>query len=272
MSVLYVSDLDGTLLNSDIELSEYTINTINNLIDKGMNFTFATARSLDSSYKIVEKLKLKLPVIVYNGVFIMKKDSKSIISSSTFTADDNRYIQSKISRYKLHPLVYTYIGKKECVCWDTDYVNEGISEYLLTRKNSERLTPTTTDNLYRGNIFYYTIIDSEENLRDFYNEVKSNSNLRVMLQKDIYNDYWWCEILPANASKANGILQLRDIYGFDRIVSFGDAINDIPMFSISDECYAVENASPELKDISTGELLSNNNDGVAHWLEENFTI
>ena len=43
---LYVSDLDGTLLRSDETLSEYTCNVINNLTEKGMVFSYATARSL----------------------------------------------------------------------------------------------------------------------------------------------------------------------------------------------------------------------------------
>lgn len=52
----------------------------------------------------------------------------------------------------------------------------------------------------------------------------------------------------------------------DRVVSFGDAINDIPMFRISDECYAVANAVTELKEIATGIIDSNEEDGVAKWL------
>ena len=53
------------------------------------------------------------------------------------------------------------------------------------------------------------------------------------------------------------------------MVSFGDAINDIPMFQISDECYAMENAVDELKEIATGVIGSNNADGVVKWLMAN---
>jgi len=54
----------------------------------------------------------------------------------------------------------------------------------------------------------------------------------------------------------------------DRIISFGDGMNDIPLFEISDECYAVANAVPELKERATGIIGSNENDGVAKWLLE----
>ena len=61
--------------------------------------------------------------------------------------------------------------------------------------------------------------------------------------------------------------KLKKIWKCDRVVSFGDAINDIPMFEISDECYAVENAVEELKVIADGVIESNEENGVAKWLE-----
>ena len=76
--------------------------------------------------------------------------------------------------------------------------------------------------------------------------------------------------MPITASKANGILQLKETYNFDRVVTFGDAINDVPMFQISDECYAMDNACEELKSIATKVILSNNQDGVALFLQEKF--
>lgn len=47
--VLYVSDLDGTLLNTRDKISDYSVETINALVEKGMLFTYATARSLVSA-------------------------------------------------------------------------------------------------------------------------------------------------------------------------------------------------------------------------------
>ncbi len=72
--------------------------------------------------------------------------------------------------------------------------------------------------------------------------------------------------MPKKASKAEAIKRLKEIWHCDRVVSFEDAINDIPMFEISDECYAVANAAPELKAYATGEVVSNDEDGVAKWL------
>lgn len=78
--------------------------------------------------------------------------------------------------------------------------------------------------------------------------------------------------MPAGATKANAIRKLKEICGCDKVISFGDAINDIPMFEISDECYAVENAVEELKAAADGVIQSNENDGVATWLEQHVRL
>jgi len=64
-------------------------------------------------------------------------------------------------------------------------------------------------------------------------------------------------------------LLVKRVIKCEKIVSFGDGKNDISMFEISDECYAVENAVDELRKISTDIISKNNDDGVAKWLDYN---
>ena len=61
-------------------------------------------------------------------------------------------------------------------------------------------------------------------------------------------------------------LKLKEMWDCTRVVSFGDAVNDLPMVEISDEAYAVANAVDELKAVATGIIESNEDDGVAKWL------
>ena len=70
--VLYVTDLDGTLLNRHDRISPFSIRVINGLVEKGMLFTYATARSLVSASRVAEGLTTKVPVIAYNGAFIFQ--------------------------------------------------------------------------------------------------------------------------------------------------------------------------------------------------------
>lgn len=113
--------------------------------------------------------------------------------------------------------------------------------------------------------FYFTCIDSEEKLYPLYRQFKEE--FYCVYQKDIYSGEQWLEIMPAKTSKANGRTEnLARLLGCRRIVCFCDGKNDIPMFRIADEYYAVANAAPELKEIATDIIPSNNEDGVAKWL------
>ena len=58
--------------------------------------------------------------------------------------------------------------------------------------------------------------------------------------------------------------------GLRKVIVFGDGKNDIDMFQMADESYAVANAHEELKKYATDVILSNDDDGVARWLEVNY--
>lgn len=119
-------------------------------------------------------------------------------------------------------------------------------------------------------MFYITCIDEKEKLEPLYHKYKDTYH--CVFQIDIYTKYQWLEIMPKAASKANAIKQLKEQLGCDRLVVFGDGKNDIDMFEIADEAYAVGNAVDELKEAATAVIGNNNEDGVAKWLEKNVII
>ena len=80
VKTLFVSDLDGTLLTSKENISAYSLENLNRLIDEqGLFFTYATARSLNSAAKACWGLRQNLPVILYNGALIMEPASKKVL-------------------------------------------------------------------------------------------------------------------------------------------------------------------------------------------------
>ena len=109
MKTLYVSDLDGTLLNSNTALTDTTIETINALVEEGMEFTFATARSITSASLVSRGLHLRIPLIVYNGVYLLDPDSHDILYSHSFTRQDAQDILNYLLRHDMIPFVYSYI-------------------------------------------------------------------------------------------------------------------------------------------------------------------
>ena len=118
-------------------------------------------------------------------------------------------------------------------------------------------------------MYYITCIDDEQKLYPLYKKLKKIPLLNCIYQKDIYSGRQWLEIMSVDASKANAVMQLKELLQCEKVVCFGDGKNDISMFKAADECYAVENAVDELKRIATGVIQSNNSDGVARWLLEN---
>lgn len=266
-NILYVSDLDGTLLNRQDRISDFTLSVINRLAGEGMAFTYATARSLSSASVVTKGLTVNLPAIVYNGVFVKNTRSGEILFSNTFQQDEAEYAVKLIKSEKACPLVYSMIDGQERVSYLAGRENDGIRRYLSLRRGDKRFRPLAdADKLYEGDIFYFTLIGEREELRGIYDRFKDHPSYHCILQQELYREEYWCEIMPVRATKANAVLQLKDFLGCGKIVSFGDALNDIPMFDISDACYAVENAAAELKEKASGIIGSIEMDGVAQWL------
>ena len=269
MKTLYITDLDGTLLNTSDHISPYSIQTINRLVEQGMLFSYATARSLVSASAVTKGLSAHIPVIAYNGCLIIHPDTREVAASLHFSEKEYLDARAQIQANGIFPIVYSYIDGVERLSWMPEHENEGILRYLGNRQGDPRLRPVhSPEELYAGKIFYFTCIGEKEDLLPVYQSVHPDSRYTCTLQQELYRPEYWCEIMPRQATKANAILKLKELWGCDRIVSFGDAVNDLPMFRISDECYAVENAVEELKEAATGIIPCNDADGVAHWLEE----
>lgn len=269
---LYVTDLDGTLLNKNDRINPKSIEIINSLVEKGMAFTYATARSLVSASVVTRGLSTNIPVIAYNGAFIFQPATGEILSREHFSREEMTYASDLIRTYEISPLVYAFIDGVEKVSWNPARENDGVQRYLSLRKGDRRLRPVENNaQLYEGEIFYFTCIGTKEELMPLYEAISKNKQYRCTIQQELYRPEYFCEIMPAGATKANAIRKLKEIRGCDKVISFGDAINDLPMFEISDACYAVENAVEELKAAADGVIGSNENDGVAKWLLEHFT-
>lgn len=266
---LYVTDLDGTLLNRQDKVSLRSIEIINGLVRRGMLFTYATARSLVSASVAAQGLSTDIPVIVYNGAFIIHPATGTILSQESFSAEEMGRVIEVLESFDISPLVYSYVEGEEKVSWITARENEGIRRYLSLRKGDRRLRPVADHReLYQGNMFYYTCIGEKDALQPVYDLFSRDARFRCTIQQELYRTEYWCEIMPAKATKAEAIMKLKKLWNCGRVVSFGDAINDLPMFEQSDECYAVANAVDELKAAATGIIGSNEEDGVALWLAE----
>lgn len=268
LNTLYVSDLDGTLLRSNEITSEYTNRIINSLTEKGMIFSYATARSLITAKKVTKGLTAKIPLIVYNGAFVVDNISEEILIANYFDNTVENVLDDLFNN-KVYPIVYAYISDKEKFSFVPELCTQGMNIFINSRKGDIRTNAVKTVNdLKSGKIFYITCIDEPRKLEPLYE--KYQHTFHCIYQKDIYSGEQWLEIMPKETSKSNAIKQLQALINYDRLVVFGDGKNDIDMFQLADEGYAVQNAHVDLKKYATAIIPSNDDDGVAKWLEHNY--
>lgn len=270
MKTLYVSDLDGTLLRSNERTSEYTNRVINSLTEKGMLFSYATARSLVTAKKVTKGIHAKIPLIVYNGAFVMDNVTGEIMVANFFSQSVCDVLEELFAN-KVYPIVYAYIEGEEKFSFVPELCTEGMKKFLQSRNGDIRTNAVKeAEELKKGELFYITCIDKEEKLKPLYEKYKDV--FHCVYQTDIYTKEQWLEIMPLEASKSNAIKQLQERLECEKLVVFGDGKNDIDMFALADESYAVQNAHEDLKKCATGIIASNDDDGVARWLEKHSEV
>ena len=271
MKTLYVSDLDGTLLRSDQKTSEYTNETINALVRDGMLFSYATARSWHTAHKVTDGLTAAFPLIVYNGAFIRDNASGKLLAENFFEKACAVKLVTELTESGVRPIVYAFVEGEEKFSYQKDIINAPTRDFVFSRAGDSRDRPVSgREELTAGEIFYIVCIDEPERLLPFFERCRELYH--CVYQRDIYSGEQWLEIMPREASKSHAIIQLKTLLGCGRLVVFGDGINDLDMFHIADEAYAVENAVPELKAAATAVIGSNDEDGVAKWLSANWQV
>ena len=265
---LYVSDLDGTLLTPEERISPFTRRVVNSLAAQGVAFTYATARSQHSADAVTAGLTKQLPVIVYNGVFVRQGEQRETLLHRAIPSQAREELEKAFAQQGLSPLVYTLLDGVERVLWRPDRETPGVAHYVSTRQGDERLLPVEDDRgLYRGEIFYYTLIGEREQLQPLWQQLQGNPTLTALLQEELYRPgEYWLEILSREASKASAARWLKQRLGCTRLVAFGDGLNDLPLFQEAQESCAVENARPEVQAAASQVIPGNERDGVARFL------
>lgn len=270
---LYVTDLDGTLLTSAGTVSPFTARTVNRLIeDRALPLTYATARSFSTASRVLAECRFRLPVIVYNGAFTVEATTGQVIDSRFLDESITQTVIAHCRRSGLPPLVYHYEHGADHVCWVADQPSLGIRNYLRDRPGDPRLSPSSGwDELPTRNVFYISIIGAAELIAELAATLPAEltSACTANVQVDTYYPTdTWLEITPLGATKATAVQAVRESIGATRLVCFGDNHNDLPLFGIADESYAVGNASPAVTAAATGLIETNDDDGVARWLSQ----
>lgn len=268
MKTLFLSDLDGTLLSPEKEITPQTAEILNHLLDRGLLFSYCTARSYHSAGALTRELHLSAPAVTHNGTFVVDPKTGRHLYTGSFSEEDSARLLLLLEREEVYPLTYFLVGEEEKVCWKTEKQSPGITRYLSTRGSDPRLMPVQGE-FPAGRLYYITAIADYGTLERLV-PVLREEGFTYNLQEEIYNrGEFWLEVMPGNITKASGARRVKEMTGADKLVCFGDNLNDAALFREADECYAVKNAVGVLRDMATGVIGSYEEDGVARWLEEN---
>lgn len=263
---LYITDLDGTLFNNQGEISEYTADIINNIINMGIRFSFATGKSYQTISSQISKLNLKMPCITYDGACINDCNGKLLKCYELQKSTLNRIIKDVYHKTSSF-LVYSLVDNKERIFWTREKINTYTKAYFNNRSADKRFYEVSTmKQFFMGQILFVAFIDCLENIKNLEMHLAAIGIKNVQINRDAYIEgMYWLKVKHLNANKGDAVSFIKDSFRCNHVVSFGNDTNDIAMFRVSDESICVSNSSHDLKKISTKIIKSNEEDGIAEY-------
>ncbi|MGL5983593.1 MAG: Cof-type HAD-IIB family hydrolase [Cetobacterium sp.] len=252
-------DLDGTLLNSEKNISEKNITTLKKMYNKGIEIYIVTGRMYSATESIIKKIDLPLIAICYNGAKVIDSKNNEVIFEETLS-DEIVKILIEISR-KRNGHLNLYQDEKWFVennqNWQTDYYRKNIGLDAVQNNFDDFESYKMTKALF---------IDERVNLLEIEKEIKNRLGDRVHLT---YSQERYLEVLNKDVNKGKtlkSILSQKNLL-IENCIAFGDANNDKEMLTMAGFGVAMGNAEENLKKIAQFITDTNDNDGVSKFLE-----
>lgn len=260
------SDLDGTLLSSKSDVSEFTISEIDR-IKTTTRIILVSARMPRAMVYLQRRLGIEdQPMVCYNGAFVLHGDKEI-----TSTLISIRHLK------EIHKLAEIHSIKLGLYYKDEWYVEEN-SERIRKEIRYTRSTPVfkkTSDSIedwnYRNIGAHKIMLMGTKITSDILFPILES---RYAKDLNLYrsNDTL-IEIAPKSVSKLTAIkLLLQKDESLKDVIAFGDNYNDIEMLERCGRGVAVGNARKEVKAMADSISLPNYEDGVAHFIRQNLLV
>lgn len=262
-STLFVSDLDGTLLDDCSRVSPETASMLNRLIAEGVKFTCATARTPATVTPLLSAIKSDVPSIVMTGASLWDRHRLSYISPRLMDRDVAREVVAIARENGINPFIYT-LGGDDCrmMVYHNGLMSRGEQRFVDERRHLDLKhfvldSPRGLEPYLEGTILMFAM-GPVDKIFTVAAKLRGGVDCSVSAYIDIFGPSTGIlEVFGSGISKAAAIKQLAAGMGRERIVVFGDNLNDIPMMEIATESYAVANALPEVKAAATATIGSN---------------
>lgn len=254
---LTVSDLDGTLLDSTEWFSDDSRARLTAMLQTGAAFTIASARSPRSIREVLGDLPVTLPIVAYNGATAFDADGEHL----WWHHFDARVLQPLVSALLaagVTPLVFWREGDDERISWVRGAETAGVDGFVERRAGDPRLKPVDGwDEVDHDRGFFVSAIGEYPVLRRVARMIRAISwglGCSVALQHDGDSGFGVLDVTAVTATKGSAVRRIAEEHGFERIVAFGDGVNDVPLFAEADESYAVGAASEDVREAATDVL------------------
>lgn len=271
---LFVSDLDGTLLQPDSRLSARTIELLNRAIDKGALFTAATARTPATVSSLLDDVKMSLPAIVMTGAALWDVHSHRYSDVCFMNPETVSQILDIYRSVGCPTFVYTLHGNMIDIYRDgpmSDLEHAFMEERSLSKFKKfhihpgETLLPENNEDV----VLLYSMQPNSVSRAAWRKAVAEKVDARMQFYHDLFGEeVGILEAFSPEATKAKAIERVKRLTGADRVVAFGDNINDLPMLRAADLAVAVDNAIPEVKEAADIVIGPNTDNSVAKFIFE----
>ena len=267
---LFISDLDGTLLNSRPAISDVTAATLGRLIaEQGLLFSAATARTPATAIPLTEAIGIQIPMVVMSGAALWDNRNWRFISHTHIPADEVARIIAIMKAAEVNPYVY-HIADNILQVQHAAELNTAEKRFIDQRSFSP-LKHFSLGDVKAVDASLLFAIDSYDRMLLAYNWLRNEVDCEIVFSRDIYDPTMGnLEIFASGTSKASGVALLRSIVEADKVVAFGDNRNDIAMLQAADVAVVVENGCDEAKAIADHIIGSNDTDSVARWIADNY--
>ena len=251
---MVVTDMDGTLLRNDKSLSDYTLSVLKRCRQKGLLVVYATGRP-ERATKNYQHRDFSSYIIANNGA------SLSLCGEEFFSVPiPDKTRDELIRRFVAMKSVLGIIVETG----DTVYTNE--ENHRVWSTNADwNAVETDFSSPINDPIYKFSV-----NCEDF-DAVAAVMRDYPEIQNHSCNGEPWFHMTHTSASKYSGVMRVAELAGIsaeNEVIVFGDDYNDLEMIQKIGVGVAVENAAAKVKAVADYICDSNENDGMAKFLEQ----
>lgn len=273
MKTLYISDMDGTLLDNNSLVSPQSREIISRLSEKGALITVATARTPATVHPLLAGTLTTPPAIVMTGASLWDRKLASMTSTYLITPEHLDWILDVCSREAVTPFVYTTGDGTFIDVFHAPGLSKAEENFVAPRNHLKlkkfhygNLPASTSDCVL---VFALGATDLIERCAETLQKYPDRCSVSFY-PDNINNRISLLEIFAPGVSKASAVEALKKQCGASRLVVFGDNLNDLPMMRVADLAVAVDNAFPEVKEAADKVIGPNSAHAVARFIEADY--